>query len=76
MWEVHSLGFSLRGGPPQFSYSEGEVMPVAIVTDEWFFHRGRSPEFYNNAFGPYLASTAVNIIKDTFQDMEFLETPV
>ena len=37
--------------------------------------RGRSAEFYNNAFGPYLAST-VTIVKDTFHDMEFLETPV
>jgi len=37
--------------------------------------RGRSADFYNSAFGPYLAST-VNLVKDSFHELEFMETPV
>ena len=38
--------------------------------------RGHSSEYYNRSLGPHLVSSALSMLRTSFRELDFLETPV
>ncbi|CAI8052772.1 StAR-related lipid transfer protein 13 [Geodia barretti] len=46
---------------------------TAISREDW---RGHSSEYYNRSLGPYLVSSTLSMLRNSFRELDFLETPV
>ena len=54
----------------------GILVLLFIVLSSLCCDRGHSPEYYNHSLGPHLASSTLIMLRDSFREPEYMETPV